>query len=382
MPRTNFYLSPSMSRLAEHIHQLLYDYDCVIVPELGGFIADHIPARIDERLHLIMPPSKELRFNASLKKNDGLLAQTLADADSITHEQANEIIRKAVEDHFNQLNAGERVVFEKVGILYLDSHRNIRFKADDSINYLLDAFGLKRVYAHPVSPAKHTEPSPAPVVEEKEQVVPAPVVIEPEVTEEEPVKETPVIPIDRPSRKTQWWAAALIPLLLYVGFVTYRGGVFEGGRFQLSDLNPFQTQTEARFEARETSDVKKTPEARPTFDDDSSHIRLATDGRKIPLAPLVEEMPKDCTLVHVEVPRSIILRYHIIGGCFGEKSNADRMVRGLQGKGFDAYILDQKNGLHRVVYGSYPDKSTALEVLPEVKAIQSEAWLLRKEVRS
>ena len=57
-----------------YICELLYDHDCVIIPGLGGFIANFEPARIIRKQHTIMPPSKKIAFNGKLKNNDGLLA--------------------------------------------------------------------------------------------------------------------------------------------------------------------------------------------------------------------------------------------------------------------------------------------------------------------
>ncbi|HRQ84223.1 MAG TPA: SPOR domain-containing protein, partial [Flavobacteriales bacterium] len=72
-------------------------------------------------------------------------------------------------------------------------------------------------------------------------------------------------------------------------------------------------------------------------------------------------------------------RFHIIGGCFLEKENADRFVAELQAKGFAAALIDRKGGLYRVAYGSYPQRAMALEALAAVrKEIAPEAWLLAK----
>ena len=72
-------------------------------------------------------------------------------------------------------------------------------------------------------------------------------------------------------------------------------------------------------------------------------------------------------------------RFHIIGGCFLEKENADRFVSELQAKGFAASLLDRKGGLYRVAYGSYPQREMALDALSAVrKEVAPQAWLLVK----
>ncbi len=73
------------------------------------------------------------------------------------------------------------------------------------------------------------------------------------------------------------------------------------------------------------------------------------------------------------------MRFHIIGGCFQEKENADRLVAELQAKGFAASVIDRKGGLFRVAYGSYPQRQIALEALSAVRKEEApQAWLLVK----
>ena len=66
-----------MISLARHIELLLLEHDCVIVPGLGGFIANHADARYtgDEE-HLFLPPYRTIGFNQQLQVNDGLLVQS------------------------------------------------------------------------------------------------------------------------------------------------------------------------------------------------------------------------------------------------------------------------------------------------------------------
>ena len=54
--------------LATYIKDLLYRYDCVIVPDFGGFVTKRISAKISENTHQFFPPSKQLSFNRNLNK--------------------------------------------------------------------------------------------------------------------------------------------------------------------------------------------------------------------------------------------------------------------------------------------------------------------------
>ena len=62
-----------MIELARHIEILLLENDCVIVPELGGFIAHYQPAYYAESDNIYFPPMRTIGFNPQLTMNDGLL---------------------------------------------------------------------------------------------------------------------------------------------------------------------------------------------------------------------------------------------------------------------------------------------------------------------
>jgi cell division septation protein DedD len=70
-------------------------------------------------------------------------------------------------------------------------------------------------------------------------------------------------------------------------------------------------------------------------------------------------------------------RFHVIGGCFAQPENAERLLKDLQGKGFPAVRLAQYGELHPVAFGSYADRASALSALENVRSTSSaQAWLL------
>ena len=66
----------SMIELSRHIESLLLHHDCVIVPGLGGFGTQYVPARRIEEEFLFLPPYRSVGFNQQLVLNDGLLVQS------------------------------------------------------------------------------------------------------------------------------------------------------------------------------------------------------------------------------------------------------------------------------------------------------------------
>ena len=149
-------------KIDHYISELLFDHDCVIVTDLGGFIANFKPASINHALHVISPPSKKLAFNASLKNNDGLLANHIAQRTLLSYMDACEVIRDYVKEATAGMKNGQKLKIDKVGVLYLDQEERLQFLPDHHANYLIESFGLAPVHA-PVIKRTVTE---TPVVEE------------------------------------------------------------------------------------------------------------------------------------------------------------------------------------------------------------------------
>ena len=87
----------------KHIKDLLYRYDCVIVPDFGGFIANHVSAKVDLRTHQFTPPGRSISFNSNLKRNDGLLADRIADINDISYTVARDTINTFLSAVHNDL---------------------------------------------------------------------------------------------------------------------------------------------------------------------------------------------------------------------------------------------------------------------------------------
>ena len=126
---------------ANYIKDLLYRYDCVIVPNFGGFVTNRISARIDADSNTFYPPTKEVGFNSHLTHNDGLLANYIASSENISFEQANAKISKIVAD-WNSTIKTETIVLDNVGSFSLNEKNQLIFSPTNTINYLTSSFGL------------------------------------------------------------------------------------------------------------------------------------------------------------------------------------------------------------------------------------------------
>lgn len=130
-------------QLVNYINDLLYRYDCVIVPNFGGFVTNKIGATISSD-HIFYPPSKQVSFNSNLKHNDGLLANYVASVNNISFEEANKKIADLVINWKEQLQTSS-VEISSIGSLSLTAEKQLIFEPDTNSNFLMESFGLATV---------------------------------------------------------------------------------------------------------------------------------------------------------------------------------------------------------------------------------------------
>jgi len=128
-------------KLENYISDLLYRYECVIVPNFGGFVTNENSARVNHFTHTFYPPSKKITFNSHLKHNDGLLANYIASVDKISFSEAVKSIENTVEKWKSTLLV-EAIEIQKIGSISLNKEGNLLFTPTVLENYLTTSFGL------------------------------------------------------------------------------------------------------------------------------------------------------------------------------------------------------------------------------------------------
>jgi hypothetical protein len=386
-----------LKKIEQHIFELLFQHDCVIVSDFGGFVANYVSAKVDENTRRIFPPAKTVIFNKYLSNNDGLLAHKIIATDSISYEQALIEISRFVEEIKSSLSISKRFEIDKVGVLFLDSANNICFKPS-STNFLINSFGLPIVKAIPFQREKESV-SDSPI---KERKVKALEIIHDKDKLPAIKNEDVVIPISAatksPSRRNYWWvAAALIPIVFYSAWIPMKTDLLTGGNnFQYSDLNPF-TFSNTKITAYHKRDLINLPSKeieviselplKEVLVDDIHEENLLNDSKEaitFPLKEIENVFVADTTFVEKETytsnePIDLEKGYFVIGGCFGKKSNAERLVETFIDKGYEAMIVDQNKGLHRVSFGKYSSRKEAKKAKKAMKNTEGiSVWVLKK----
>ena len=127
--------------LEDYIKDLLYRYDCVIIPNFGGFVTNQISAQIDTDSNTFYPPTKQIGFNVNLNHNDGLLANYIASVENISFDQATSKIKVTV-SQWNKLIKTSAFDIKNIGSFSLNEKNQLIFNPTNNINYLKSSFGL------------------------------------------------------------------------------------------------------------------------------------------------------------------------------------------------------------------------------------------------
>lgn len=317
--------------LEHYISELLYRYNCVVVPEFGAFLTQRKSAGLHRSSNTFYPPSKVLSFNNQLTANDGLLVSYMANAEKIGYEPMLKKVTEAARDWKTRLKKGDRINLKNIGEIWLNKEQKMQFQPFDKINYLTSSFGLTSFVAAPVVREVLREE-----VQELEEKVPF--LITPERREKVSL---------RPYLKY----AAIFLLALSAGFTGYR------------TYNELQNNQQlAQEEAQEQ--VARTIQEATFFD--TTPLEL----------PVLELEAKSVKKPNFD-PKSTEKTHHIIAGAFRFEKNANRKIRQLKRRGFNAAYLGTNDfGLHIVTYDSFKNPQDALNTLQKIRRTQSaDAWL-------
>lgn len=184
--------------LSKMVKELILDNDRVVLPGLGCFVAETVPAYFSDKGYTINPPYRKLYFRARPDEGDALV-RFYAKSNDLSYEVAEKIIRDFVAELKSVLHVKKAVVFPGLGRLRATKENNVFFIADEDLDIYPEGFGLE-----PISLKTHQEtseevsaavaglksvletvPEPAPEPAPASDPVPA---FEP-VTEPEPVPE-------------------------------------------------------------------------------------------------------------------------------------------------------------------------------------------------
>lgn len=167
--------------LSKMVKELILDDDKVVLPGLGCFVAEIVPAYFSDKGYTINPPYRKLYFRARPDEGDSLI-DFYAKSNDVSYEVAEKIIKDFVSELKSVLLSKKVVVFPGLGRLRATKENNVFFIADEDLDIYPEGFGLK-----PVSLKTHKETD----AEVRAAVADLKTMLETDPVQEEPA-ETPV----------------------------------------------------------------------------------------------------------------------------------------------------------------------------------------------
>jgi hypothetical protein len=306
-------------QLEAYISDLLYRYECVIVPEFGAFLTQCACAKINKSTNTFYPPKKVLSFNEQLKRNDGLLVNYIADVEKIPYEEAVKKIVERTKTLKSYLLQGETLSFKNIGDIVLNKDGKLTFEPSYNLNYLTDAFGLSQFVSPNINREAYKKE-----VETIEKVIPL-----------------TITPERRKSRPYLKYAA--------VAFLALTLGGYLASNYYIGEIE--QHNQLAQEEA---------------------NIQL---DNKIQEATFIINNPLPTVILNVSKQSG---NYHIVAGAFRIEENSTKKLNQLQDLGYSARKIGKNRyGLHQVVYSSHETRSEAQRSLYKIRRENNKnAWLL------
>ena len=131
-------------KISYHIFHLLQEHDCVIVPNFGAFVARNISAKISHDGSRIYPPNKEITFNKTLIKSDGLLINEISSNENISYEMANDKLNNWVVKSHKKISKQGYIEIKNIGSISLENDKYIFTPSQNSI-FLKSSYGLNSI---------------------------------------------------------------------------------------------------------------------------------------------------------------------------------------------------------------------------------------------
>lgn len=332
-----------MLEINQIIKELLQLHDCVIFPNLGGFVAQYSPANFDEKKSVLSPPHKQILFNKNLVNNDGLLVNAIAQKNNISYENAIESLSDILLEINKNLKTQNQYDFQGIGILY-NNEGVLNFK-QKSNNLLSSSYGLMPLNIDEFKMSNKSE-----------KVI--------DLNSSKYIK-TQI--------KNLALAASVILVIFYSAWIPIQTQLLkQDGEFNYSDLNPFTFKKEnlvaiddVKFQ-HPKKEIKSIQPIDKTSEKSSSIIFKSKLKNNLKPTVSISNQSSNET-------------YEVVIGSFSNEINAKNMIIKLNNKGISARKLKKENKLFRISVGKFLNKNNAKKLQKSIrKRYKISSWILTK----
>ncbi len=390
--------------LDQHIRDLLYYHECVVVPGFGAFLTRFFPAEIHSATSMFRPPSRRVAFNARISDNDGLLAKHVAQVEGVTYQKALQGIEISVCSWQRILRSGKKINLHGVGRLFIDEAGLLQFNPALDSNFYIQSYGLNIFRATPMEREKQIKRSVNRAIENRKV----------QGDKAGPNSST------EGGQKKNWvlWAAILGPVVALVligsylytqeretwnnaaGYVT---GIFGGGEDKAAEEEEsslaldslaaddkgsaqdsigqagFTGESDEDYRENEEYNrslynVKERPASQNRFESsegDQVTSDLPAEAEETEKSPAKTRDRDFADKSSLDQPR-----FQVIVGSFSEEANAQSYMRALEARGYQPYLANSFGMYKRVALGRFESEAQAKEMLSKVREdVNFRAWL-------
>lgn len=137
--------------MSKMVKELILDRDRVVLPGLGTFTAEMMPATFSDKGFTINPPYRRLYFR-SKAEDDTVLAEFYSSSNGVSLEVAERILVDFLTELKQILREKKTVIFPGLGRLRATRENNFFFVPDEDLDIYPEGFGLA-----PISLKTHQE---------------------------------------------------------------------------------------------------------------------------------------------------------------------------------------------------------------------------------
>lgn len=336
------------------IESLLYEHDCIIIPNFGGFVVNLKDFEFNAKEEIIYPRKRWVAFNERLCSDDGILATAWAKKEGISHKIAFDQINQFSKSLKDALKLEQSIVLDRIGTLSLTAESKISFVPEQDQNFDLSLFGLS-----PVSlPSLNNLPKPVLI----ENPVEKSMVLHEEISEEtlENLEEE----FEPKKISTKVYVYALLAFLL--GGLSAYFLTEPNSRYVNSSLSPFTIKIKKEKSTPIPSQTKA-----PVSIENTESVDSVID------APAVERTGENLESLHKEEIKGV----YLVAASFQTEAKAALAVQELKAKGFDQAVILPKtpDAIHfRVSIGTEANMEAGYKRAAEIKSLKKlDIWVFK-----
>lgn len=364
-----------MIELSRHIESLMLKHDCVIVPNLGGFVTQYVPARRVDDEQLFLPPCRSVGFNPQLNLNDGLLVQSYMQAYDTNYPEALKLIDDAVVQLKQQLQEEGEYELSGIGKLTLGAGGKYNFTPNEAGVLSPELYGLDAVTTPRIAELqKATQQSEDKTKSSKKKVN---------------IKRTEknyTISINR--ELVNYVAAAVVAIVFYFIFATPINNNEQTEHQVASTMYEqlFNNATTSQQSAIVQPTLTTTPITTPLSGVDSATVLTTTQQVETPqqeqnVTPQADAASTKANRVMEKEETThptVSGQYTLVLASAITEGNAQSFSAKLKKKGFNEAAPYHRGRMVRVIYGHYPTEQAAQTALNKLQYNQefADAWVM------